>query len=124
MYRRHLFRIRLSVNMPTRVFERDPDQTGVPEGYEAFSLRWWTMVYSGRASAVSLGANHAPAFDWEGEMRARLPNVPGEVSRIFVRAGGAIDPSVFELEATEVPSTLEECHPRYPDRKNLGNNQW
>jgi hypothetical protein len=107
--------------MTTRMFERDSDQTNVPDGYEAYSLRWWTMVYSGRTAAVSLGANEAPVFDWEGEMYARLPNSLGEISRIMVRVGADIEPALFELRARPIPRSLEECHPRFPERKNLGN---
>ena len=109
--------------MQKPIFEKDTDQTSVPDGYSAYLLRWWWYVVEGKFCGIGV-ANDAPALDNESDYRSRLPNSLGEISRIFVRNDAPIDERVFELEAKPMPATLEECHPRYPDRKNLGNNSW
>lgn len=108
--------------MSDLMFERDLDQAGVPAGYTAYVLRWWTMFYSGRVRAVSVGANGYPSFDWEEQTHSRLPNFVGETSRLFVRDDAKIDPAALQIQAKPLPASLEACHPRYPKKMNSGNN--
>lgn len=102
------------------LFERDSDQSHVPDGFVAYRLRIWTTVIEALVDRVYLGENQLPGLSIIDQSEQRLPEYPGEESRIFVRADSPIDERVFELHAEPIPKTLAECHPRYPTFVNLG----
>lgn len=103
--------------------ELDVDQANVPAGYEAYILRSWKIVYSGVADSIDgIAENGLPHINWGQISEQRLPEYPGEVSRILAREG-AVSDDALKVEAPPVPSTLAECHPRFPDRVNLGNQE-
>lgn len=77
------------------MFERDSDQSNVPEGFEAFLLRAPGMLYKGRVTAVRV-TNGLPHLIYEGDASAQ-PVAENVVSRVFVKLGAPIDPEVFQL---------------------------
>lgn len=83
-----------------RMFERDPNQTNVPDGYTAYIIRWKYSFFSGNATNVTFD-NGLPHVFWESNFENRPLAFPGEVSRIFVRSGATIDERVFGIPAQE-----------------------
>lgn len=79
-----------------RMFEKDPDQSGVPDGFTAYLLRWKYSFYAGNAATVTF-EHGLPHVVWEGNFENRPLAFPGEASRIFVRTEAAIDERVFAI---------------------------
>lgn len=82
------------------MFERDPDQTNVPDGHTAYTLRHWGRVYEGGSiTKVGVWGNALPSLTVNFGMTERDSHFPKEVSRVFVRNDAEIAPQVFTLIA-------------------------
>ncbi len=78
-----------------RIFERDPDQGGVPPGFEAYILRAPGDRWTGHAVSVKV-ENNLPHITYRGDASCH-PTKTNEESRIFVLKDAPIDPAVFDL---------------------------
>ena len=89
----------------TKIFERDPDQSGTPVGHVAYLLRWWRAVYeTGIVTKVAIGSFGLPHLSWNSGGSMRRPRYLGELTRVFVRDDAEIDPAVFEIDAGPIPA--------------------
>ena len=111
-------------NLP--FIERDPDQSGVPEGLTRYLLRDWNWVHSAVISAITLTPDRSPFFYFDHDDRlsddeqfdGHEPTYPGEPSRVYIRNGAHIDPVVLRMEVPPPPARIEPPKLK-PDLQNL-----
>jgi len=77
------------------MFEKDPNQEGVPVGHVAYQLRWWTAIHEGGfVTKVGLSSSGLPSLSYgsgDSEVSVRRPKYAGEHSRLFLREDAEID---------------------------------
>lgn len=108
--------------------ELDADQSGVPTGYTRYILRNWGIVHRVTIDGISIDEYGEPTLhvagpepgvevaEGEGFTVDFEPSSPDEVSYLYLKPGGVIDPRVFRLRVPPPPKTIpkREWPPEIP----------